>query len=60
MGRDYLLRQSSQHGETAVTAAAKGGHVACLEVLAKAGAETGATCSCEGHAGVDALMMACR
>ena len=54
------MRLSSLHGETAVIAAAKGGHAACLEALAAAGAETGVTCQCAGSRGVDALMMACR
>ncbi|KAG1656787.1 hypothetical protein FOA52_007835 [Chlamydomonas sp. UWO 241] len=60
LGRDYLVRHTTKHGETAVIAAAKAGHVPVLEALATAGAETGALCTCAGSNGVDALMMAAR
>ncbi|GAX77240.1 hypothetical protein CEUSTIGMA_g4687.t1 [Chlamydomonas eustigma] len=59
-GRDYLLRQGSHSGETPVMAAAKGGSVDALKELAKAGGETGTTCSVSGCSGVDCLMLASR
>eukprot|EP00798_Chlamydomonas_sp_ICE-L_P002495 gene2495-5448_t len=56
VGKQYLLNQTSKHGEVASMAAAKAGHLDTLAVLLSQGAPLVAAT----HEGVDMLMLACR
>uniref|UniRef100_A0A383WGM4 Uncharacterized protein n=1 Tax=Tetradesmus obliquus TaxID=3088 RepID=A0A383WGM4_TETOB len=56
LGRQWLLQQATEGGETAVMAAAKGGHLDTLQALCAAGADPAAASA----RGVTALLLAAK